>query len=191
MALNSVNVSKERIIDAAFSELSRDGDVSMRSVADSIGVTATALYYHFASKQKLLDAVADRGFGMFDSRLRAVWHKEPKGVVLGILDGYRQFAADHPNLFRLMFVEARPTARKFPADFAAHRLAVFNSLWKAVGEYVGEPGDGDHEESLYIAHDLWALTHGQILLWRAGRFTDERAFREVLRASIDRFLSSL
>jgi AcrR family transcriptional regulator len=188
--VNSVRISKEKVLEAAFDEFRRTGDVSMRSVSDAVGVTATALYYHFDGKQKLLDAIADRGFTMFDSRLRAVWHAEPKGVVVGILGGYAQFASDHPHLFRLMFVEPRPGARKFPADFAAHRLAVFNSLWNAVAELIGEP-EGARDESLYLAHDLWALTHGQILLWRAGRFTDERAFRDVLRVSIDRFLGSL
>ncbi|MEO5904626.1 MAG: TetR/AcrR family transcriptional regulator [Gemmatimonadaceae bacterium] len=189
--VNTVKSPRDKALDAAFDEFSQTGDISMRKVGDAAGVSAAALYYHFASKQKLLDAVGDRGFAMFDSRLRAIWHAEPSGVVIGILDGYRQFAADHANLFGLMFVEPRPSARKFPSDFGAHRSAVFNLLWKAVGDCMEEPDDGDHSDSLYLAHDLWALAHGQILLWRAGRFSDERAFREVLRRSIDRFLDAL
>lgn len=189
--INSVKSAREKALDAAFEEFNRTGSISMRKVGDAAGVTAAALYYHFTNKQKLLEAVGDRGFAMFDSRLRAVWSAEPRGLVIGILEGYRQFAADHPNLFGLMFVEPRPSARKFPSDFGAHRSAVFNLLWKAVGECMEEPADGDHSDSLYLAHDLWALTHGQILLWRAGRFSDERTFREVLSGSIDRFLDSL
>ncbi len=189
--INGVKPAREKAFDAAFDEFSRTGDISMRKVGDAAGVTAAALYYHFASKQKLLDSIADRGFGLFDARLRAERGDSPLDVIHGILDGYRQFAADEPNLFGLMFVEERPSARKFPSDFGAHRSAVFNRLWKSVGECMEEPADGDHSESLYLAHDLWALTHGQILLWRAGRFSDERTFLEVLLGSIDRFLDSL
>lgn len=189
--INSVKPARANALDAAFNEFCRTGDISMRNVGNAAGVTAAALYYHFASKQKLLDSIADRGFGMFETRLRAVWGGRPLDVIRAILDAYRQFAGDQPNLFGLMFVEPRPSARKFPDDFGAHRSAVFNRLWKAVGECMGEPEDGDHSDSLYLAHDLWALTHGQILLWRAGRFSDERSFREVLSGSIDRFLDSL
>jgi len=189
--VNSVKSAREKALDAAFGEFSRTGDISMRKVGDAAGVTAAALYYHFASKRKFLDAIGDRGFGMFEARLRPVRGGDPLVVIHGVLDGYRQFAADQPNLFGLMFVEPRPSARKFPSDFGAHRSAVFNLLWKAVGECMEEPADGDHSDSLYLAHGLWALTHGHILLWRAGRFSDEQTFREVLSGSIDRFLDSL
>lgn len=189
--INSVKSARDRALDAAFDEFCRTGDISMRKVGDAAGVTAAALYYHFASKHELLDAVAVKGFGVFDARLRSVRGGEPVETIHAILDGYRQFATDQANLFGLMFVELRPTARKFPSDFGAHRSAVFNLLWKAVSECMDEPADGDHSNSLYLAHDLWALSHGQILLWRAGRFSDEHAFREVLLGSIDRFLDSL
>lgn len=189
--INSVKPAREKALDAAFDQFRRTGDISMRHVGNAAGVTAAALYYHFDSKQKLLDAIADRGFAIFEVRLRAVKEGESTDVIHAILDSYRQFALDEANLFGLMFVEPRPSARKFPSDFGAHRSAVFNRLWKAVEESMDEPAEGNHSDSLYLAHDLWALTHGQILLWRAGRFSDERAFREVLLGSIDRFLDSL
>jgi Transcriptional regulator len=187
--LNSVKSPKDEIVTAAYSQFEKTGDVSMRRVGDAVGVTATALYYHFKNKQALLDAVADRGFANFDSRLRSVDTRDPAGIIRGVLSGYRQFAQDHPNLFRLMFVEPRPIARKFPADFAAHRSAVFNLLWKAVADCMED--DVDPDESLHLAHDVWVLTHGHILLWRAGRFSNEALFHEVLGRSIDRFIDTL
>src|SRR6476620_10469016 len=176
--LNAVKSPKNEIVTAASRRFEESGDVSMRKVGDDVGGTATAIYYHFKNKQALLDAVADRGFANFESRLRSVDTRDPAGIVRGVLSGYRQFAQDHPNLFRLMFIERRPIVRKFPADFAAHRSAVFNLLWKAVADCMER--DVDPDEALHLAHNVWALTHGHILLWRAGRFSNEALFHEVL-----------
>lgn len=189
MSLNSVKSLPEDVVTIAYRQFEDTNDVSMRKVANAVGVTATALYYHFRNKQALLDAIADRGFSNFDSRLRTLDTRDPAGIIRGVLSGYRQFAADHPHLFRLMFVEPRPVVRKFPGDFAAHRSAVFNLLWKAVADCMDDEADPD--ESLHLAHDVWALTHGQILLWRAGRFSNEALFHEVLGRSIDRFIDTL
>ena len=187
--INSVKSLRDDIVSAAYLQFEETDDVSMRKVGDAVGVTATALYYHFKNKQALLDAVADRGFANFESRLRSVDTQDPAEIIRGILLGYCQYALDHPNLFRLMFVEPRPVARKFPADFAAHRSAVFNLLWKAVSDCMED--DADPDESLHLAHDVWVLTHGHILLWRAGRFSNESLFHEVLDRSIDRFIDTL
>ena len=190
--LNSVRSLRDDATTVAFAQFNESGDLSMRKVADALGVSATALYHHFANKQEILDAVADVAFGLFEKRLRSIDATEPEDMIRTILDEYRQFAADMPGLFGLMFIERRPAARKFPADFAAHRSAVFNLLWKAVDKCLAESaGEPDSAEALYLAHDMWALTHGQILLWRAGRFPDERTFHEVLVRSINRFIKSL
>jgi len=189
--LNSVKGLRQRAIDAAFAQYLETGDVSMRRTGLALDVTAAALYHHFVDKRELLDAVADRAFSMFERRLRAIEAHEPRKIIQGILGEYRAFALEYPTLFGLMFVSPRPVARRFPRDFAQHRSAVFNVLWKAVEESVAAAPDGHSDEALYIAHDLWALTHGQILLWRAGRFEDEPTFRRVLDRSIERFLSTL
>ena len=186
--VNSVTSLKSEAVAVSYAQFRETGELSMRRAADTLDVSATALYRHFANKQALLDAVADRAFTEFEKRLRSTKATDPSEIIRGILDQYRQFAADEPNLFGLMFVDARRSARKFPADFAAHRSAVFNLLWKAVDDTIGSSNSGD---SLYLAHDLWALTHGQILLWRAGRFVDEPTFRKVLDLSIDHFVDSL
>ena len=55
-------LSKDAIVDAALRILDQYGlgDLSMRRVADDLGVQAGALYYHVPNKQSLLAAVSDR-----------------------------------------------------------------------------------------------------------------------------------
>ncbi len=189
--VNSVKYLRDRAVEVALTEFRNSGDISMRKVADALDVSATALYHHFANKKALLDAVADRAFPAFEKRLRSTHATEPSQIIRHILDEYRKFAGDERNLFGLMFVGPRPVARKFPADFAAHRSAVFNLLWKAVNDSMIESGTTDSDESLHLAHDMWALAHGLILLWRAGRFSDDRTFYEIFGRSIDRLIDTL
>ena len=54
-------MSKAGIVDAALGILDQYGlaDLSMRRIADALGVQAAAIYWHFANKQTLLAAVSD------------------------------------------------------------------------------------------------------------------------------------
>ena len=183
--------SRESILTIATTQLEAHGDISMRTVGAALQISGAALYHHFTNKQALLDAIAERAFAAFEKRLRSIDAHGPEQIIHGILGEYRRFATEHPHLFELMFVTAHRAARKFPRDFAAHRSAVFNLLWKAVEECIADTADGTPEDALYVAHDLWALTHGQIVLWRAGRFEDQRTFEDVVDRSIARFISTL
>lgn len=55
-------LSRAQIVEAAYATLRKHGlgGVSMRRIAQDLGVAPGALYYHVASKQELLAAVAER-----------------------------------------------------------------------------------------------------------------------------------
>ena len=184
-------ITRDSIITTATTQLEAHGDISMRTVGAALQISGAALYHHFANKQALLDAIGERAFATFEKRLRSIDAQHPEQIIHGILGGYRDYATHHPHLFELMFVTPHRAARKFPRDFAAHRSAVFNLLWKAVEECIADSADGSSDDALYVAHDLWALTHGQIVLWRAGRFEDQRTFEDVVDRSIARYISTL
>ncbi len=63
-------LSAERIVEAACTILDDYGlgDLTMRRVADALGVKAGALYWHFPNKQTLLAAVADDVLADLDRR---------------------------------------------------------------------------------------------------------------------------
>lgn len=55
------SLGREQIVDAAFQLLDEAGleGVSLRKVACQLGIRAPSLYWHFKSKQALIDAMAD------------------------------------------------------------------------------------------------------------------------------------
>lgn len=82
--LDAPGLDRDRILDAALAQTRRHGlqGLSMRKLAPELGVTTMALYYHFANKDELVDAITDAVFalvkvppddaGTWDERLRTL-----------------------------------------------------------------------------------------------------------------------
>lgn len=85
--------------------LRAEGDtaISLRAIAKRIGVSAPALYRHFADRESLLAELAITGFQLLKDRLRRVDQADPRHALLHIGLAYVAFAEDEPNLYRLMF----------------------------------------------------------------------------------------
>ena len=70
----------------------------MRRVAGAVGVTAMALYRHFADRAALLNALADAGFEDLAARLTAAPKpRHPEKRLLKILDVFLSFALERPR----------------------------------------------------------------------------------------------
>lgn len=184
----------DRIVQAAYRLYVNGGleAVSMRDTAKAAWITAPAIYKHFANKDALIEAIAERGFQLFEQRLDVP--KKAVNSVAGIgwvLDAYGSFALEEPHLFEVMFVNPRVRLRRFRDDFAAGRSRTFNLLRGLVDGCItsGSLRKGD---SLGITRDLWAFAHGYVGLYRAGRFgTDTIAFQRDFTSGLNRMLQGL
>ena len=82
-AATKATVSSKRVLDAA-ARLFRDRGyvaTTMRDIARQAGMKAGSIYYHYSSKEKLLDAVLDRGTaGVFSGVREAVERLPPKAT---------------------------------------------------------------------------------------------------------------
>ena len=97
----------EVLLDAAMKLLRVGGPdaVSLRAVADASERSVRAVYALFGSKQALIDALAARGYATLSTRVNAL----PRGgdaadelVAVGV-EGFRGFAIEDPQMFRLTF----------------------------------------------------------------------------------------
>ena len=138
------------IVDAARELLEAEGPeaLSMRRVADRIGIRAPSIYKHLPDKQALEAAVVTAGF----EEWAAAFEGDESAEALA--RAYRGFALAHPHLYRLM--TERPLARDRLAPGVEDRAAA--PIVRAVG------GDPD------LARAVWAFAHGMTILELNGRF---------------------
>lgn len=96
---------REALIAAGLAAVERHGhgELSLRPLARRLGVTQPAVYRHFADKQALLAAVAERGWLGLDAAIQGAiaGARDPYDVVRRTGRAYIDWAYAHPNLFRL------------------------------------------------------------------------------------------
>lgn len=133
--------------------------VSIRSVADAVGVTSPSIYLHFADKDQLLTAVVIDVFAELDvAMVAAVAEVDlPLARLRAAGQAYVRFALSHPEHYRIATMDPC----RVPDDMLEQVLqsAAFTHLNDIVVECMaaGVFPDGD---PLPITLDLWSAAHG-------------------------------
>jgi AcrR family transcriptional regulator len=160
---------REEILDVAESLLEAEGPaaLTMRRVAEAMGIRAPSLYKHVANKDDIEAGLQERAL----RNLTAVL--SPAGSDLRtIMVLYREWAMAHPGLYEL--ATRRPLRRDvIPAEVEA----------AAAAPVVAAAGGEEHR-----ARALWALAHGLVDLELAGRFPPDADLDETWRAAFTPFL---
>ncbi|KAA0072150.1 TetR/AcrR family transcriptional regulator [Rhodanobacter sp. T12-5] len=186
--------TNEKILRAAHKLFDREGAdaVTMRRVAEIVGITPMAIYRHFANRETLLKRLSDDSFDAAAQDWQART-QDPDVVkrLAALLEPYLDYALAHPHLFEHAFSMQREDARRFPEDFRARRSPTLNVVADALIEGM-RLGVLRKDDPWDVAMTLWAHAHGLIALYRAGRFSyDEARFRQFYFASIGRLLDGI
>src|SRR3954464_11476209 len=97
------------LLRAAMDLLTETGEedaVSLRAVAQRVGVSVPSIYLHFADKQALLDAVCEEVFEALHMQMSAV-SADADNPFAGLRAqgmAYVQFALDNPEHYRLVLM---------------------------------------------------------------------------------------
>jgi len=186
--------TRERILAAAERIHQREGldAVSMRRIAEEVGLTPMALYRHYCDKDALLDALVDEGFRRWEQYLaRAASAESPLERIRAALTAYVGFALGEPRLFQLMYLVPRANVPDAPVSLRTTTSPAFGAMIDAVREAMdaGELRAGDPAELILVA---WATVHGLVALHFSGRFGfDDAKFRGVAARAIETLLLML
>ncbi|OLF14155.1 TetR family transcriptional regulator [Actinophytocola xinjiangensis] len=158
---------REEILDVAESLLESEGAqaLTMRRVAQEMGIRAPSLYKHVPGKDDIEAGLQERALRVMATALA------PAGTdLLAIMARYREWALTHPGLYEL--ATRRPLRRDvIPASVEA----------AAAAQIVAVAG-GEHR-----ARALWALAHGLVDLEMADRFPPGADLDETWRAAFTPF----
>jgi len=156
MVANSVSLSSRgrEIVAAARVLLDEEGPsgLSMRRIAERVGIRAPSIYKHLPDKEAVEDALISDAFAELAAAFEAALARD-EGLA-GIAAAYRAFARAHPHLYRLM--TERPLRRDRLAPGVEERAGA--AVVTALG--------GDHD----LARAAFAFSHGMTILELNGRF---------------------
>ncbi len=150
---------REALLESAFGLVDSEGveALSMRALARETGVSSAAPFRHFADKQLLLQAVAEKASMNLQQKLDEAARDGDDALTQfrAMTVAYVRFAAEHPNLFRL--VQSTPSVSgAFLGEVNdERRLKLIALIYE--GQNAGLIPETDPE---LIALSSEALTHG-------------------------------
>ena len=155
---------RDALLDAAEAELADGGveGLSLRRLARQCGVSQTAPYRHFATKDDLVVALATRAFEEFAECLRqaGAGHADPWRRLKALGLAYFDYARSRPERLRLMFGPNAIAEATDPALLQASSSA-FLLLQDAVRAAFASSAEIDEAAATFGA---WGLVHGMAAL---------------------------
>lgn len=190
--LTVVQSIRPQILASALEVLREHGleGVTMRAVADRAGVTAPALYWHFADKEALIREVGrEVSRTLRDRMLEAGSAPTAEARLRRTLEVFRTFAVSYPSYFHMLFVRPPTTRRGEIRDGGASPM-IFQLVVDRVAECMRD-GSLAKDDAQSVAMSLAALAQGLVILHRRGRFASDAAFADFFDLSVDRMIGGL
>ncbi|MFD7409862.1 TetR/AcrR family transcriptional regulator [Streptomyces sp. NPDC059866] len=147
----------QQIAAAARELLDAEGPdaLSMRRIAERVGIRAPSLYKHFPDKAAVEAALQAQGMAQLAQELEAAEAELGAAPpLLALAHAYRRHALANPHLYRI--THTWPLARTALPEGLEERAAM--PLLRAAHDDVD------------IARSLWAFAHGMVMLELDGRF---------------------
>lgn len=153
---------RDEILFAASDLLLKTGSeeaVSIRAVAEAVGVTPPSIYLHYADKDELLLAVCALQFRRFDEFVEsAVGAGDPLQRLMRRGAAYVRFGVEHPEHYRLLFMSRPGSLARGSGE--AQEMSGFDHLVQNVIECIDAGFIAAEVDPVVAATGLWVMVHG-------------------------------
>jgi len=163
---------KQELIDCACRLCERDGytKLSIRTLAKESGVSQTAPYRHFETKEALYASVAQDGFNKLSKAIHVnVDKKVTKKQIVDMAIKYIEFGLKNANTYDLMFGTAVGNFYEYP-----ELLESANSSYENFRSSFSQLANDNDEVIAFKCITLWSMVHGLVgILRKAQVVADE------------------
>jgi AcrR family transcriptional regulator len=164
--------TREQLLAAAEAMVAEDGAdaLSLRRLAAAVGTTTRAVYSVFGSRQGLISALYREAFQVLIRRVEAlpVTADPLADLTTAALKGFRGYALEHPNLFRLVFERMIPEERLAPDDWSAGSEA--RDVARRLVHRCLDAGLFCNRPAELVVNEFHALAQGLAAMELQGRF---------------------
>jgi AcrR family transcriptional regulator len=171
---------RRRLVEEAIAMIRQDSGIeslSLRKLAERVGVSPTALYHHFSDKQALFCAVAEEGIRLFLAQLLDGLKDEAslEGRFERFVSIYVRLALDNPELYDLLFGRTMWKGEgQASEEFRRQARAAFRRYAKTITGLQTEGVFSADLNPLRLAQVMWSTLHGVCCMHNDGlAFTAE------------------
>lgn len=138
--------TRQEILEAAWATADRDGiaGMSLKDVADRVGMRTPSLWNYFEGRGALLDAMFEQGYRQMHEAMRSVGGPGDRTArLVELMDGFVGFCQASIGRYQLLFTRAVPDWEPTPEAYAASQ-EIYGELAGALADLgITEPDDLD------------------------------------------------
>lgn len=164
--------------------------LSLRKLADRVGVSRTAPYHHFKDKNELLCAIAEEGFHHWHSQAESIFDQtglDSKEKYRQFIHGYISYAADNPELYDLMFGRTIWKQKAATSDLKEVAYPSFQYQVSMTKRWQEQGLMPQSEDTLRLAQVTWGTMHGIARLLIDGIYADNSHIDEMCETAVNLF----
>ena len=173
--------TKDRLVEAAAALLDEGGEtaVTLRAVAQRVGVSHNAPYKHFEDRAALLAGVAEKDFSAFSATFAAIGQMDQPAInkVKVALEAFVSYGEAYPARYRLLFGDPDIANRGGQLEVVAMRT--FADFAALIAD-AQKTGDLPAVPVATMTSLIYAVLPGLLDLRAGGRMRAEKGFTSVL-----------
>ena len=156
--------------------------LSIRTLADRVGVSRTAPYHHFRDKQALLSALALQGFRQYSQQIEVLFcdpHLDGEQRLEQFVRHYLTFALENPELYALMFGQPLWKSGHPSDELRTEAYGAFRDFVRRVAGWQQQGVLPNGCEALRFAQVAWSTLHGLCRLVNDGIYVEAQSIDEI------------
>ncbi|MEP4892493.1 MAG: TetR/AcrR family transcriptional regulator [Aliiglaciecola sp.] len=166
-------------------------NLSLRKLADQVGVSRTAPYHHFKDKNELLCAIAEQGFSHWKLQLEEIFENpdlNEEQKLRAFIHGYISYAAQNPEMYDLMF--GRTIWKQNSATDSLKDIAypTFQFQVKMTRDWQHKGLLPASLDTLRLSQVTWGTIHGIARLLIDGIYADASHIDEMCETALRMFV---
>ena len=171
-------------------------NVTTRQIAARVGISQTALYVYFKSKDEMLDRLVNAALAKLGAALDLV-NAECVDPIVFLRSNFREyirFGLEHPDEYRLVFMLRDGRRKAARPDARLHNPigdALFDNLRRRIEQGIASGRLRCIKSGLAAAQSMWAGIHGLVALRLAYPDFDWIPVEEQIEAHVDMLLKGI
>lgn len=165
--------------------------LSLRKLAERVGVSRTAPYHHFKDKNALLCAITEEGFVRWKDDTIAIIQKKQLSEThkfREMVKGYIRNATENPEIYELMFGRTIWKSDSATGSLKSVAYPCFQEHLALIKRWQDNGTLSASEDSLRLAQVTWATMHGLARLIIDGVYSDNLHLDEMCECLVNSFI---